>query len=58
MVTIVSFVQKLIKGQVGIRVRGGGWKVFKIDNRGGDDYSVLESTELAVMFLTVKSLSR
>ena len=42
MFTIISFFQKLIKGGVGIRA---GWleSFSKINKRGGDDYSVLES---------------
>ena len=45
MFIIISFFQKLIKVGVGIRAGGGGLENFsKINKRGGDDYSVLEST--------------
>ena len=43
MLTIISFLQKLIKGGVGIRARGLE-NFSKINKRGGDDYSVLESS--------------
>ena len=43
MFTIISFFQKLIKGGVGIRAGGGLENFSKINKRGGDDYSVLES---------------
>ena len=46
MSNIISFFQKLIKGGVGIRV-GGLENFSKINKRGGDDYSVLESTPYA-----------
>ena len=43
MFTIISFFQKLTKGG-GVGIRAGGLKNFsKINKRGGDDYSVLES---------------
>ena len=42
MSNIISFFQKLIKGGVGIRA-GGLENFSKINKRGGDDYSVLES---------------
>ena len=44
MSNIISFYQKLIKGGVGIRAGGGLENFSKINKRGGDDYSVLEST--------------
>ena len=45
MFTIISFFQKLIKGGgVGIRAGGGLENFSKINKRGGDNYSVLEST--------------
>ena len=43
MFTIISFFQKLIKRGVGIRA-GELENFSKINKRGGDDYSVLEST--------------
>ena len=43
MSNIISLCQKLIKGGVGIRA-GGLENFSKINKRGGDDYSVLEST--------------
>ena len=43
MSNIISFFQKLIKGGVGIRA-GGLENFSKINKRGGDDCSVLEST--------------
>ena len=43
MFTIISFFQKLIKGEVGIGAGGGGLENFSKINRRGDDYSVLES---------------
>ena len=48
MFTIISFFQKLIKGGAGIRAGGGGGleNFSKINKRGGDDYSVLESIRL------------
>ena len=46
MSNIISFFQKLIKGGVGIRA-GGLENFSKINKRGGDDYSVLESTDQA-----------
>ena len=47
MFTIIPFFQKLIKGGVGIRA-GGLENFSKINKRGGDDYSVLESTCIIV----------
>ena len=44
MSNIISFFQKLIKGGGGWNKSGGGLENFsKINKRGGDDYSVLES---------------
>ena len=43
------FFQKLIKGGVGIRA-GGLENFSRINKRGGDDYSVLESTFSVVKF--------
>ena len=40
--TIISFFQKLIKGGVGIKAEGLE-NFSKINKRGGDNYSVLES---------------
>ena len=46
---IISFFQKLIKGG-GVGIRAGGLENFsKINKRGGDDYSVLESTKKRVL---------
>ena len=44
MSNIISFFQKLIKGGGGVGIRVEGLENFsKINKRGGDDYSVLES---------------
>ena len=54
MFTIISFFQKLIKGGVGIRA--GGLEDFsKINKRGGDDYSVLESTQRILQVMDVET---
>ena len=51
MSNIISFFQKVIKGGVGIRAGGGGLENFlKINKRGGDDYSVLESKFRRILF--------
>ena len=47
MFTIISFFQKLIKGG-GWNKSGGLENISKINKRGGDDYSVLESTALFI----------
>ena len=53
MSNIISFLQKLIKGGVGIRA-GGLENFSKINKRGGgDDYSVLESKRVLLLIDTV-----
>ena len=49
MLTIISFFQKLIKG--GWNKSGGLENFSKINKRGGDDYSVLESICLKINVL-------
>ena len=50
MFTIISFFQKLIKG--GWNKSGGLENFSKINKRGGDDYSVLESNSYQSTFAT------
>ena len=56
--TIISFFQKLIKGR-GVRIRaGGGLENFSKNNkRGGDDYSVLESSSTIKVDLHLRLLT-